>query len=80
MNNMLDYKTAIAKAEGGKTGSDGMSMNNINSQMNNMRGAILSLEKQKKDEGALSPDQQTILDQLRGKLEYLETNAGIVEL
>jgi hypothetical protein len=80
MNDMLDYRTAIAKAEGGTTGSDGMSMNNINSQMNNMRGAILSLEKQKKDEGSLSPDQQTMLDQLRGKLEYLETNAGIVEL
>jgi hypothetical protein len=76
---MLNFQKSIAKAEGGKTGSDEMSMNNINSQMNNMRGAIISLENKKNDEG-ISKDQQAMLDQLRGKLEYLETNAGIVEL
>jgi hypothetical protein len=80
MNDMLDYKTAITKAESKNAGSDGMSMNNINSQINNIRGAIISLEKQEKDEGSLSPDQQTMLDQLIGKLEYLETKATIVEI
>jgi hypothetical protein len=79
MNDMLDYKTAIAKAGSKETGSDGMSMNNISSQINNMRGAIISLEKQKNDEG-IGPEQQDTLDKLRGQLEYLGTKAGIVEL
>jgi hypothetical protein len=80
MNDMFDYKTAITNAEGGKTGSDEMSMNNIDSQIKNIRGMIASLEKQANDEGPLSPNQQTTLDKLRGKLEYLETKANIVEI